>query len=49
MAGSKAGTVEEYLEELPLEVTGKVAVAQAVVEFIEAYEKARKRRLNPGP
>jgi len=31
------------LENLPLEVIGKVAVAQPVDEFIEAYEKARKK------
>ena len=31
------------LESLPLEVIGKVAASQSVEEFIEAYEKARKR------
>ncbi|MFH1764108.1 MAG: DUF1801 domain-containing protein [Gemmatimonadota bacterium] len=31
------------LEDIPLEAIGKVAAAQSIEEFVEIYEKARKR------
>ena len=53
MASNKAGTVAEYLQELPedrwevvsqvRDVIRKVAAAQPVNEFIRLYEESRKR------